>query len=163
MSSRQQRASRKRRALGLVGVLFTLVGVTGVGFVVVFTNDTSAYLAVLAGFACLVVAGGLSLLAWRRGSVTVAGRRLRWQQLNPLGISARTVAAGFVLVPVSAARDTLLGAVVLAPLGLVGGLSAYVGLVGPRFDVESQVRLAVAGLFVLVLFLWVYGAAVVSA
>jgi hypothetical protein len=39
-------------------VLFTLVGVTGVGFVLVFTNDTLAYLAVLAGFVCLVVAGG---------------------------------------------------------------------------------------------------------
>jgi hypothetical protein len=162
MSSRERGALRERRTMGLVGVLFSLVGITGVGFVLVFTNDTSAYLAVLAGFACLMVAGALSVLAWRRESVAVAGRQFRWRQVRALGILAQTAAVGFVLVPVNAARDALLGAVVLAPLGLVGGLSVYVGFVGPRFDIESQPRLAVAGLLVLVLFLGAFGAAVVS-
>jgi hypothetical protein len=162
MSLRERRVLRKRRALGLVGTLFALVGVTGVGFVLVSTNGTSAYLAVLAGFACLVVAGGLSVLAWRRESVTLAGRQLRWQQVGALGTLAETVAVGFIVVPVSAAQDPLLGAVVLASLAVAGGLAAYNGLAGLQLDVERQVHLAVVGLSVLVLFLGAFGVAVVS-
>jgi hypothetical protein len=170
---RERRASRKRRALGLVGVLFTLVGVTGVGFVLVFTNDTSAYLAVLAELACFVVAGGLSLLAWRRESITVAGRQFRWQQVGDFAQVPLCVSLGVLYLP--SAPSPLLGAVVLAgSFGL--GVLSYAAraivrrsrdrvrrVMGRRLEMETWARLTVAGLFVLVLLVGGVLVAIVSA
>ena len=154
-------SSRERQALGLVGLLFTLVGVTGVGFVLVFTNDTLAYLAVLAGFACFVVAGGLLLLAWRRGSVTVAGRRLRWQQVSDFALVPAYLSLGVSYFPSAPSRP--LGAVVLAGSAVLGLLVYSARVLGRRYrdrvrrvmsrrlEMETWARLTVVFLFVSVL------------
>jgi hypothetical protein len=108
-----------------------------------------------------VVVGGLYLLAWRRGSVTVAGRRLRWQQVGDFAQVPLCVSFGVLYLP--SAPSPLLGAFVLAGSFALGVLSYAARAIvrrsrdrvrrvmGRRIEMETWARLTVVFLFVSVL------------
>jgi hypothetical protein len=134
-------------------VFWVLFGVSGVGFTVVATDNTSAYLGIIAMFVLFVLSGALFILAWRRDAVTVAGQRLGWQKVNALGVLTQIAAMCILVVPAITARDPLLGAVVFGAFVIAGGFSVYIRLVVPQLDVEGRVRMVVVSFSVLVLLL----------